>query len=90
MPQKICKFARASMICSAPCILVTILELPVVLVHNPDTVAYAMLLGFAALGLLPVALASLVLVIFAKRHENLCLGLSVIYFAGWAAMLLFT
>jgi len=79
------------MICSAPCILVTLLEFFVCLVlgETPATLPYAMMLGFAALFLLPIGLASLILVIFAKRSRGLCLGLSTIYFGGWAVLFLF-
>ncbi len=91
MRHSTCKFARASMICAAPCIAVTLLEYFVffVLGQRPETVEYAMLLGFVALCLLPVALASMVLVIFAKQRQGLCLGLSCVYFAGWAALFAF-
>jgi hypothetical protein len=79
------------MICAAPCIAVTVLEVLVcfVLGPSPRMLPYAMILAYAALGLLPVALTSLILVLFVKRRQGLCLSLSAIYFVGWAVLLFF-
>ena len=79
------------MACSLPCVLVTAYAVWLCFFLKHSSVVFERFTGVAsiAIWLSPIALAAIILAVFARGFRPLCFIASVVYFAGWITILIF-
>jgi hypothetical protein len=83
--------AIASVACSLPCVLVTAYAVWLCFFLKHSSELFARFTGVAsvAVWLSPIALAAIILAVFARGFRPVCFIVSAVYFAGWIAILIF-
>jgi hypothetical protein len=83
--------AIASVACSLPCVLVTVYAVWLCFFLKHTTELFERFTGVASIAvwLSPIALAAIILAVFARGFRAVCFIASVVYFAGWITILIF-